>query len=111
MAFTQINGILNIAITGGTVAGRIEYESFSWKAGSTRIQFYEIVINGNGVWLKNAGAAGNAQVIQLCPDLTTSNSYRAKTNTQQIAQVTSAIQSYYNNKIGLANGTIQPVLT
>lgn len=110
MAMTQVNAILNIAITGGTVSVLIQGENFSWNDGSTRIQWYEITVNGNGVWNKSA-TNPNSQVAILCADLTSSNTYRAKTNAQQITQVTTFLQTYYNNAIGLANGTIQPVLT
>lgn len=110
MAFTQINGILNIAITGGTVSVLVQSDSFSWNDGTTLIQWYEITQNGNGIWNKNP-ANPNSQIAQLCATLAASNSYRALSNANQIAQVTTFLQGYYNNKIGLANGTIQPVLT
>jgi hypothetical protein len=110
MAFTQVNGILHIAITGGEVSVLIQGEQFSWNDGTIQIQWYEITVNGNGVWNKNP-ANPNSQVAQLTANLAASNSYRALSNANQIAQVTTFLQNYYNNKIGLAQGTIQPVLT
>ncbi len=96
MALTQVNAILNIVITGGTVSVLVQSDSFSWNDGTTLVQWYEITVNGNGIWNKNP-ASPNSQVAQLCADLTSSNAYRAKTNTNQIAQVTTFLQNYYNN--------------
>lgn len=115
MSMTQANAILNIAITGGTVSVLIESEYFNWNDGTTTLQWYEITPNANGVYSKSTVPAipGSTVIhlVTLATSLATSQGYRAQTGATQIATVTAALQSYYNNQIGLANGTVQPVLT
>ncbi|HEY4326397.1 MAG TPA: hypothetical protein VGN20_20605 [Mucilaginibacter sp.] len=105
-----VNALVNIPLTTGTISVFIKGEVFDWRSGATSIQWYEITANANQVWNKNPNNPGDQTAVFLST-LAASNAYRALSNTAQLAQVTAAVQAYYNNLQGIAAGTIQPVLS